>query len=174
MWPTTFLSKSSKPDNAQGKQKHWLQWQRKTEIVVKIPALRRVSSCSLVTPVKDQRDLWLSMSFTQYDNGKSQVRIAPVSWKGRPPHTSASSRTFSRLTAKPLAALAVKTLKDTMQTRKDIQELTEEASDEDFCSSPSNHVSIQSCEKYWIPGLWNWRSAPGKPCESLKYLGHPL
>ena len=92
---------------------------------------------------------------------KSQVQIVPVSWKGWLPHTSASSRTFSRLTAKTLAALAVKTLKDTMQTRKDIQELTEEASDEDFCSSASNHVSIQSCEKY-------------KPYESLKYLGHPL
>ena len=37
-------------------------------------------------------------------------------------------------------ALAVKSLKDISQTQKDIQELTEEASDEDFCSLASNHV----------------------------------
>ena len=47
---------------------------------------------------------------------------------------------FSRSTVKTLAALAVKSLKDTSQTQKDIQELTEEASDEHFCPSASNHV----------------------------------
>ena len=39
--------------------------------VVKIAALRRISSCSPVTPVKDQSDLWLSMSLTQDNNGTS-------------------------------------------------------------------------------------------------------
>ena len=36
--------------------------------VVKIPALRRTSSCAPVTPVKDESDLCLSMSFTQDNN----------------------------------------------------------------------------------------------------------
>ena len=43
--------------------------------VVKIPALRRMSSCSPVTPVKDQSDLWLSMSFTQDNNGTSFTNL---------------------------------------------------------------------------------------------------
>ena len=47
---------------------------------------------------------------------------------------------FSRSTVKTLAALAMKSLQDMSQTQKDIPELTKEASDEDFCSSASNHV----------------------------------
>ena len=39
--------------------------------VVKIPALRRMSSCSPVAPVKDQSELCLSMSFTQDNNRTS-------------------------------------------------------------------------------------------------------
>ena len=42
---------------------------------VKIPAFRRVSSCSPVTPVKDQSDLWLSMSFTQDNYGTSFTNL---------------------------------------------------------------------------------------------------
>ena len=37
--------------------------------VVKISALKRISSCSPDSPIKDQSDLWLSMSFTQDNNG---------------------------------------------------------------------------------------------------------
>ena len=53
------------------------QWRRQmvrsltSWCVVKIPALRRMSSCSPVTPVKDQSDLYLSMSFTQDNNSTS-------------------------------------------------------------------------------------------------------
>ena len=47
---------------------------------------------------------------------------------------------FSRSTVKTLAALAVKWLKGTSQTQKDIRGLTEDASDGEFCSSSANHV----------------------------------
>ena len=47
----------------------------------------------------------------------------------------------------------MKTLKDTGQTQKDIQELTEEASDEGFCFSASNNVSVKNIDpmQKWLP-----------------------